>query len=176
MEQVITYENFLNQELFLELKEYIDKLKSNNLTTFTTSTTVWPEGNRMYSTPILRFILSDNNKELHEKIVRVIKEKTGYYGGPIVIHLWPPLSYLSWHEDTHVKAAFTLYLNDRWDENWGGYLMYKDENEQIKGIAPKKNLGILQKNKVSHCVSTINVGSEMRISLQIFLEKEKQLF
>lgn len=175
MEKVIIYQNFLDDELFLELKDYINKLQSNTSTPFTTSTTVWPKDNRMHSTPILRYVLSDNNKELHSKIIKVIKEKTGFYGGMIVIHLWPNLSYIPWHEDTHVKAAFTLYLNDRWDENWGGYLMYKDADEQIKCILPKQNLGILQQNNVSHCVSTINIGSDIRVSLQMFLEKEKEL-
>jgi hypothetical protein len=173
MKKIELYENFLSEELFLELKEYVKKLKSNKATEFTTSTTVWPVDNIMYSTPILRYILSENNIELHNKIIKTIKEKTEFYGGIIVLHMWPPLSYLGWHTDDHVKAAFTLYINDNWNEDWGGYLMYENDNEQVECIKPKKNLGVLQQNNVRHCVSTINSGSEMRISLQIFLEKEK---
>jgi len=177
MEQVIQYENFLEEELYSEVKECINKLMSSLDTPFTTSTTGWPESNRHTSTPILRYLLKDTELDLRNKIIKIVKEKTGYFGGEVIVHLWPNLSYLPFHIDNHVKAALTIYLNDDWHENWGGYLMFKDDNDsgQIKCIKPKGNLAVLQKNNVVHSVSTTNIGADMRMSLQIFLTNEKPI-
>jgi len=51
--------------------------------------------------------------------------------------------------------------------------MYKDD-ENISAIKPAKNLGVLQKTPINHCVSTINIGADYRVSLQFFLTDEKK--
>jgi Rps23 Pro-64 3,4-dihydroxylase Tpa1-like proline 4-hydroxylase len=177
MEQIILYENFFEEELFIEIKECVNKLMYSLDTPFTTSTTSWPELNRQTSTPILRYLLRDTELDIQNKITKIVKQKTGYFGGTVVVHLWPNLSYIPFHIDNHVQAALTIYLNDEWYENWGGYLMFKDDNDnqQIKCIIPKRNLAVLQKNNVKHSVSTINIGADMRMSLQIFLNYEKTM-
>ena len=68
----------------------------------------------------------------------------------------------------------TIYLNEKWEDNWGGYLMYEDGNE-IKAIKPEKNLGVLQKTPLMHCVTTTNIGAEYRMSLQFFMNKNKNV-
>jgi hypothetical protein len=95
--------------------------------------------------------------------------------GNYYINHYSLMTPVSRHTDSSFPNTYTILVNCNkfWDEDWGGYLMYENDNEQIECIKPKKNLGVLQQNNVKHCVSTINIGSEMRISLQIFLEKEK---
>ena len=48
-----------------------------------------------------------------------------------------------------------------------GYFMYKMGNE-IKAIKPERNLGIVQTGNVFHSVSTVNLDSDKRITLQAF--------
>ena len=50
-----------------------------------------------------------------------------------------------------------------------------EENDEIKAIKPEYNLAVLQENGVSHCVSTLNVDADIRISMQVFLLKNKRL-
>jgi hypothetical protein len=76
-----------------------------------------------------------------------------------------------------VTNAITLFLNDEWKDDWGGYFMYEDldDNATIKCIKPKRNLGLLQGKGLNHSVSTINIGADWRISMQIFVTPKQPL-
>jgi Rps23 Pro-64 3,4-dihydroxylase Tpa1-like proline 4-hydroxylase len=84
-----------------------------------------------------------------------------------MIYFWTKLSYIPWHDDTQADSALTIYLNDYWDQDWGGYFMFKLNNE-IKAIKPDRNLGVIQTGNVSHSVSTVNLDADLRITLQAF--------
>ena len=87
-----------------------------------------------------------------------------------MFYIWTKLSYIPWHNDHHVNGALTVYLNNYWDINWGGYFMYKNQNNEINAIKPETNLGVLQLEGVEHSVSTVNVNAENRITLQTFFK------
>ena len=170
---VTQYKNILSDELYIELVEYVNKLIKDKPNNFTTSNLIWEENLRGNSTPISRYVFDKRDDDIAVKIKKEIEDKTEYFVENFCLHLWPNLSYITWHNDNHVKAALTLYLNENWNDNWGGFLMYLDTTDTtIKAIKPEKNMGLLQENSVSHSVTTINIGADMRISLQFFL-KEK---
>jgi hypothetical protein len=170
---VTQYKNILSDELYIELVEYVNKLIKDKPNNFTTSNLIWEENLRGNSTPISRYVFDKRDDDIAVKIKKEIEDKTEYFVENFCLHLWPNLSYITWHNDNHVKAALTLYLNENWNANWGGFLMYLDTTDTtIKAIKPEKNMGLLQENSVSHSVTTINIGADMRISLQFFL-KEK---
>jgi len=180
MNNLTTFENFLSEELFIELKNYIQFAKEDDqlgMHAFTTSSTTWQMDNLQSSVPVVRFILTYHNKELHKKITKELKEKMGVYGDFIVIHLWPPLSYLPWHHDNYVTNAITLFLNDEWKDDWGGYFMYEDldDNKTIKCLKPKRKLAVLQGKGLNHSVSTINIGADWRLTMQIFVTPKQPL-
>ena len=50
-----------------------------------------------------------------------------------------------------------------------------EENNEIKAIKPEYNLGVLQEGGVNHCVSTINVNADVRVSIQAFLKVDKKI-
>ena len=168
------FEDFLSNELVIELESYIEKLRNDRKTIFTTNLTMWEKNLLNTSTAMLRYDFGQNETQLLNKIKKEVENKIPYYVSNVVLHLFPPLSYITWHNDGHVNAAFTLYMNREWDDNWGGYLMYKKDNE-IMAIKPEYNLGVLQEKGVLHCVSTVNIGSDYRISLQFFLTKQKSI-
>jgi len=175
---VTKYTDILSDELYVELVEYINKLIKDRSNRFTTSTLIWQEYLKGNSTPISRYDFFDTRDDaIVSKLRKEVEDKTGYLIESFCLHLWPNLSYITWHNDAHVKAALTLYLNENWDENWGGFLMYMDTTDNtIKAIKPEKNMGLLQENGVVHSVTTINIGADMRISLQFFLKgKSKKI-
>jgi Rps23 Pro-64 3,4-dihydroxylase Tpa1-like proline 4-hydroxylase len=174
MKNVIKYESFFSDDLFNQIKEHVDSIIKNKSVSFSTSFT-WQESLKGNSGLIARYEFEKSDIEILRKIKSESEKKIPYVISKVVLHLFPPLSYITWHDDTHVKAALTVYLNEEWNEDWGGYLMYKEENE-VKAIKPEKNLGVLQQNGVEHCVSCVNIGANYRISLQFFLDKEQKLF
>lgn len=172
---VTKLENILSDKLYLEVFEYLNDLEKNKSTQFTTSFTTWQKELINTSTPIIRYILDNSDSELRFKIKKEVEDKIPYFIGNIVFHLYPNLSYITWHNDKHVDASLTIYLNENWDGDWGGYLLY-ESNNVVTAIKPEKNLGILQENGVQHCVTSTNIGAPIRKSLQFFLHKNKKLF
>lgn len=174
------YSNFLSEESIKILDNKVEEIlyKSDpNVPNFTTSLTSWQNQLQKSSTPIIRYVLNKNDDTLFQFLKKEIENKIPYYIDSMVIHLSPKLSYIPWHNDSHVIAALTIYLNKKWDVNWGGYFLYKLNNE-IKAIKPEFNLALLQEGGATglpHCVTTTNIDADLRISLQLFLTNKKKL-
>ena len=173
MKKITKFNSFFSDEMYSEVKEYVDTLFKTKPEKFNTSLE-WETGLVNRSALILRYRLTSDDVEMFQKIKKEMEKKIPYYIKEITVHVFPNLSYITWHSDKHVKAAFTVYLNEDWDMNWGGYLMYREDNE-VKAIKPEKNLAVLQESGVNHCVTTVNVGADYRISLQCFLTDKKTI-
>lgn len=174
---ITKYKGFFTNEVCFELDSLINKIISKqnaDIPMYSTSIHSWSDGLVSYSTPILRYFIPFEYDTLITKIKKEIFNKTKYEIDNVLIHFWPKLSYITWHNDLGYKAALTIYLNKKWDSNWGGYLMYEETNE-IKAIKPDYNLGVLQEGGVNHCVSTINVNADIRVSIQAFLKTDKKI-
>lgn len=172
MSKVTKHNNFFSDDTYLEIKNHIDNLIKNKSNSFTTSL-FWESGLKNTSALIARYDFEKEDIQIFNKIKKEIEKKIPYNVTSGVVHVFPNLSYITWHSDPHCKAALTIYLNETWDDDWGGYLMY-EENGDIKAIKPEKNIAILQKTPVNHCVTTVNIGAKYRISLQFFLNDEKK--
>lgn len=172
---VTKFENILSEPLYSDVLNHLEYLKKEESDFFNTSFTKWDSNLVNTSSPILRYTMAANDIEIYSKIKKEVESKIPYYVSNAVFHLFPNLSYITWHNDAHIEAALTIYLNDFWDKNWGGYLLY-EEKDEIKAIKPEKNLGVLQEKKVKHCVTTTTIGAPIRTSLQFFLTVNKKLY
>ena len=168
------FDLFFNESTYKTLMDYIENLKKDKNTNFTTSTTFWDDYLIGNSTPIIIYQFTDTDRQMFNLLKKEIEDKIPYYVTDLKIYFWPKQSYITWHNDGLYKGALTVYLNEKWDENWGGYFMYEDEGE-IKAIKPKKNLGVYLNGGTKHCVTTVHSISDMRVSLQCFLNKEKKV-
>jgi hypothetical protein len=133
------YSNFLSEESINVLDNKIEEIlyKSDpNVPNFTTSLTSWHNKLQKSSSPIIRYVLNKNDDTIFQTLKKEIESKIPYYIDGMVIHFSPKLSYIPWHNDDHVIAALTIYLNKNWDVNWGGYFLYK-LNDEIRGIKPE---------------------------------------
>ena len=166
MQNVTKYKNFLSDEIYIRLKEIVQNKKNKFIMVSLA------DGNSVNSNSIMRYGL-ENDFELKKQIQIEIESKIPYFVKNMHINLIPNLSFIDWHRDSHCIAALTVYLNEKWNDNWGGYLIY-EENDELKAIKPEKNLAIIQKTPLNHSVSMVNIGADYRISLQIFLHKENE--
>jgi hypothetical protein len=168
------YENILSESLYNETFDYVKSLFKNKGLQFTTSFFHWEESLIANSPPILRYDFDTSDNIIAKKIQKEIENKFPYFIATFTLHIWPNSSYITWHNDPHCHAALTIYLNEKWDKNWGGYFMHEDI-DGIKAIKPERNLGVLQENNIEHSVTTINSGADLRISLQFFLTNKKKM-
>lgn len=174
MKEVVKISNFLSQELYFESFETAKSLLKIGKNVFCTNNW-WDRGIVEDSFPV--FIHNINKQsDLHIKLKSEIEEKAdGLIGdASFMFYYWTRFSYIPWHQDYMDKIGFTLYLNDDWGKNHGGYFLYKDPNneQEIKAIMPEKNLAVIQKKGVWHTTTPVNFDGHIRYTIQAFL-KEK---
>ena len=90
----------------------------------------------------------------------------------VMNYAWTRFSYIPWHNDGSHSEAITIYLNEKWDADWGGLFLYKDEEDGIRGFAPSFNCGLKNLTNVLHCTTPVSLEApEPRFTVQIFPKK-----
>lgn len=125
----------------------------------------WPREVVKTSNPVL---IKDINSSLTDKIMSEVGhlfpkcDDIGcmWYG-------WIRGSYIPWHSDSNSKFGATIYLNQYWDDDWGGYFAYK-ENGEIKCIKPEFNKMTIIKPPIKHTVFGLADIAPIRETIQIF--------
>jgi Rps23 Pro-64 3,4-dihydroxylase Tpa1-like proline 4-hydroxylase len=165
------YDEFFTEELYEELINTAKNLLRQGGNTF--GTNAWWNPNIVKdSFPVLiHGIYKDS--ELFAKVREQIEKKTklAVKDHDIMIYYWTRFSYIPWHEDQNYEGALTVYLNEEWQPDWGGYFLYEDNKQEIRAILPKRNFGLLQQGGIRHSTTPVNFDGGMRISIQVFLEK-----
>ena len=156
--------NVFSEDLLKSLKEFTRDGKQPSTTNFFG----WEPVVVGVSNAIFCFNLNDNlqdqvTKELLEhKILKSVPKKM-----LAKIHLSSRGSFIPWHNDLPYKFTCTVYLNEYWDKDWGGYFMY--ENEEIKAIKPEHNVAISFEPPLMHTVGLTSINAPLREILQIFV-------
>ena len=87
------------------------------------------------------------------------------------VYIWKRLSYIPWHSDKEnndeIRYAATLYINETWDDNWGGLFLYKINNS-IMAEAPSFNKLIFNNKNYLHATSMLTVDTPYRETIQLF--------
>jgi len=165
------YEEFFTEELYGELIGTARHLLTQGGNTFCTN--AWWNNNIVKdSFPVLiHGIYKDS--ELFAKVREQIEKKTKLVVNDhdIMIYYWTRFSYIPWHEDENYGGTLTVYLNEEWLPDWGGYFMYEDSKQEIRAILPKRNFGLLQQGGIRHSTTPVNYDGGMRMSIQVFLDK-----
>ena len=64
------------------------------------------------------------------------------------------------------------YLNNNWNENYGGYFNYKEQKtNEIKTVIPQHNLMLVNRGNISHCVTPTISTAPIRKTIQFFLKQ-----
>jgi hypothetical protein len=93
--------------------------------------------------------------------------------GTIQYYEWNQLSQINWHNDGRHNGSITIYLNEKWDANWGGFFCWKQTRENINGnfIIPEMGSAIVLRNGPPHFVSLVSPYADTRKTIQIFIRK-----
>lgn len=173
--EIIKIKNIIGSSLIEDIDVFIESIFTNPESKILSSFNSWNKGLIKNSTPVLRYVLDKSDLNIYNLIKKEVEKKVNYKVGNIMIYFWPNLSYIGWHNDLPHDAGLTIFMNKKWDINWGGFFLYED-GEEIKAVSPERNLGVLQIGGVNHAVSTINYGADIRTTIQIFFRDEKKSF
>lgn len=173
MKKVSVFDDVLSEDTFLQVQNFLNQITNDRTTSFIANTMFWDKDLVENSTPVLIYNFKNTDVEIYKLVEKEIKDRINLNIYSMIVHVWPPLSYITWHTDRNYEGGLTIYLNDKWNPNWGGYFMYKTD-DNITALKPKRNLGVFQLGGVEHCVSTTNIGCDLRYTLQIFFRKDKK--
>jgi Rps23 Pro-64 3,4-dihydroxylase Tpa1-like proline 4-hydroxylase len=103
------------------------------------------------------------------------KANVELHDGSIMFYYWTRHSYITWHNDQAFVGGVTIYLNRQWEQDFGGFFLYKDSREahELKGLIPKRNFALLQSGGIEHCTTPVNFNGDLRITIQAFVKQDK---
>lgn len=89
-------------------------------------------------------------------------------------YMWQAGSGISKHNDSKHEFGATIYLDRKWDPNWGGCFLYWEkgnDSEAVKGVFPRYNQMILNDDVEFHMVTPIS-PNETRSTIQVWGKKK----
>ena len=83
-------------------------------------------------------------------------------------YVWQPNSGISLHRDSNYKFGATIYLNDDWHPNSGGWFIWRDE-KKWNTILPSKNVMVVNDIDEEHLVTSVASDTpQFRYTIQIW--------
>ena len=159
--------NVLSEELYSAL---LDELKEKTTQqVWSSSKFIWQDWlKKGISGSILTSKISD---VLSNQILREIEEYIPECNEIICqFYIWQQNSAINNHDDNHCLFGATIYLNQDWDLNNGGFFVWADKlTGELKIISPQKNMMVLNNDKEFHLVTPVLTNDDnMRYTIQIW--------
>jgi hypothetical protein len=79
---------------------------------------------------------------------------------------WQPCSQLNRHNDADRAMGMTIYLNEEWNPQWGGFFCW-EEGPTYKMVSPKYNHAVMNRGGTWHFVSVTSPLADIRKTIQI---------
>ena len=161
---MIFIEDSVTEEVLNKLRNEFDENVPKNC--WKSSSVTWdPRLRQGFVGSCMTTFVSDNiqkllEEELKSSLPKYTKLTCQYY-------IWQPQSGISWHNDSGNGRLFgaTLYLNDEWNPDNGGWFIWEDD-DGYHTILPKKKLLVINDNYQNHCVTPVSIG--FRCTIQIW--------
>ena len=169
MKQLKVIENFFEKEEIKFIKDYSEDIF--------TSREIWGsskvEWDKQLNTSLNDILLYTINPTIDFEIYDIIYEKTkkAFNMTPkgMSFFFYLSQSNINWHDDANHGGGATIYLNQKWDRNYGGYFIYEKVNKL--GIEyPTFNKCIFQSGGVQHATTITSKNAPVRKILQIFFK------
>ena len=87
------------------------------------------------------------------------------------VYDWPSGAYIPAHDDGQACFSLSFYLNEVWNENWGGDLLFSPGTEHSPGmwVSPRRNRLVITKAGTRHKTTLLSRSAEPRRSVQGFV-------
>ena len=137
----------------------------------------WVSIQKIWNPELLKGIDDSFEKaEVSHKVSGIIRSKIVSYipevrkgNMAMMYHRFYANSGISCHIDADCSFAATIYLNEKWDIDWGGLYIWEDQDFNLQALIPTYNLMIINNKKLKHLVTPISkLAPEPRIAIQVF--------
>ena len=127
----------------------------------------------------LRYLSDETALEVNKALKKYFSKMDSDYEVTYQYYIWNKLAGITNHNDAHVSVGATLYLNKKWDANWGGLYVWKDKDEEkeykLNAICPKQNMLVINDEHEMHLVTpTASTIPYPRITIQIWFERKEK--
>tara|TARA_B100000287_G_scaffold429619_1_gene483303 strand:- start:686 stop:1198 length:513 start_codon:yes stop_codon:yes gene_type:complete len=140
----------------------------------------WSSSHLMWDPHLLDGISGDCLiRNLPDDLSQLVKKEIEPYTPPfgeisILYQVWLPNSGIAIHDDSNHEWAATIYLNQKWPLNSGGWFLWQDskDSDYWRAVSPTRNMMVINDKHENHCVTSVApTVTEPRISLQIWSNK-----
>lgn len=137
----------------------------------------WQQNIVKASHPVLTRPFED---EVASRIIDMLIDRgiTDHREWSVMNFVWTKLSYIPWHNDDKYSESITIYLNESWDEDWGGIFLYKESRiaKEVKGLFPVFNTAVKNARNLTHCITPVSLDAGApRFTIQMFSQKERDV-
>ena len=163
-------DNVVSDSLISRCRGEVDIKISQNEMCWASSTLLWSQ--KIQEGITGSCLASLTSEEINESIIEEIlphvpndvkQISTRYY-------MWQPNSGISIHNDGDYRFGATIYLNETWHPNSGGWFIWEDKDtREWNTILPTKNTMVLNTSKEKHLVTSVAPdGFAIRVTIQIW--------
>lgn len=127
--------------------------------------------------PVLILPLDEYREYFLEKYKEVHPDFGDYKNLTCFMHIWLPGSQINFHHDDSTnngnpRLSSTIYINEKWNWNWGGLFLYDDPDTGQGWVYPHSNSMVWFRPPIYHATSMITMDAEIpRLSIQLFFNK-----
>lgn len=127
--------------------------------------------------PVLILPLEEYKEYFLEKYKSVHPDFADHKNLTVFMHIWLPGSQINFHHDDssdhgNPRLSSTIYINERWNWNWGGLFLYDDPDTGQGWVYPHSNSMVWFRPPIYHATSMITMDAEFpRLSIQLFFNK-----
>lgn len=166
------FKNILSEKLYNDtLEEFVNKLHTQ---TWQSSIVTWP--NEVIEGITGSCLFSSVSDEISLRIQEEISNlfTIDYNQVKLQYCAWQPYSGLSVHDDFNHKLGATIYLNENWNPNYGGFFLWKDKNnpeEIYNAVCPTKNMMVVNDDHEQHLVTPVSpLSTDIRATIQLWFD------
>lgn len=158
--------NALSEDLFSRCKKEVNKKLSKN--EWASSVIIWEPGLRQGISGST--IAAMTSEEIHNDIVKEISPHVPECDIITQYYVWQPHSGIAMHDDSGRRFGATIYLNETWHPNSGGWFIWEDKDtREWNTVLPTKNMMVLNSSKEKHLVTSVAPdGFAIRVTIQIW--------
>tara|TARA_Y100001970_G_scaffold103071_1_gene129357 strand:+ start:9932 stop:10432 length:501 start_codon:yes stop_codon:yes gene_type:complete len=158
--------NALSEDLFSRCKKEVNKKLSEN--EWASSVIIWEPGLRQGISGST--IAAMTSEDIHNDIVKEISPHVPECEIVTQYYVWQPHSGIAMHDDSGRRFGATIYLNETWHPNSGGWFIWEDKDtREWNTILPTKNTMVLNTSKEKHLVTSVAPdGFAIRVTIQIW--------
>lgn len=170
---------YLTPELAQRCRDELNSLKDKYV--WAINRFVWGAG--LFEESPGCYYITNVDPKTRDDIISDIKDNHGIQLPDSVIvmyYMGENLSEVHWHKDYTYDWAISIYLNQEWEESWGGIFEYcTDElitdDSDVHQVLPIFNRGVEQRGQINHRVSTTTQDAIVRESIQIFVPLDPEM-